>query len=78
MLPDQSIDEATIAMERVRHAVEKLELTNPAAPHGRLTISVGVAAFEPSERREKSWLERADRALYRAKSLGRNRCEASG
>lgn len=53
-------------------------LTNVAAreyPHNiQITISAGVGEFSPGEK-DMSFLERVDRALYRAKINGRNRVE---
>ncbi|MEM8767857.1 MAG: GGDEF domain-containing protein [Pseudomonadota bacterium] len=43
----------------------------PEAPDYRLTVSVGVAAFRRGERVEDV-IQRADRALYRAKAQGRD------
>lgn len=39
---------------------------------GRVTISFGVTEFNPVPDDNKSLLERADKALYQAKSDGRN------
>ena len=39
-----------------------------------ITVSCGLAQFRDGDSVE-SWFERADRALYRAKGAGRNRCE---
>ena len=39
------------------------------------TISVGISSFVSSDESEEQILKRADKALYRAKQLGRNRCE---
>jgi diguanylate cyclase (GGDEF)-like protein len=39
---------------------------------GRVTISFGVTEFNPASDDNKSLLERADKALYQAKSDGRN------
>lgn len=56
--------------ERLRSAVEACEF-----PHReRVTISIGVAALRGNESLAE-FVERADHALYRAKSLGRNRVE---
>jgi diguanylate cyclase (GGDEF)-like protein len=41
-------------------------------PERRITASFGVASLRPDESWE-SWLKRADKQLYRAKSAGRNR-----
>ena len=40
----------------------------------RVTISIGVAAYEPDHRTQRTQLiDAADRAMYRSKSDGRNR-----
>lgn len=70
--------EAVQAAERIRRAVEGLAVPNPDnPPHALVTISIGVAAVGPSGLTESddAWLARADVALYRAKAMGRNRCE---
>jgi diguanylate cyclase (GGDEF)-like protein len=45
-------------------------------PAGRLTFSAGVAVREPGERLPRA-IERADRALYAAKRLGKDRILAA-
>ena len=42
----------------------------------RVTLSIGAARLDPGERADE-WLERADRALYRAKEEGRDRFAAA-
>jgi diguanylate cyclase (GGDEF)-like protein len=75
-LAEQSPSEARVAIERVRNAVEGLGIPNPSAGSGPLTISIGLSAFSRDDLGHLAdWLERADAALYRAKSLGRNRSE---
>ena len=75
LLPEQSLAEAARAMDRVRTAVEKLAIQTHSE-RGVLTISFGVAELEPPEEgAPEDWLRRADTALYRAKSAGRNRVE---
>jgi two-component system chemotaxis response regulator CheY len=77
VLPDQSLTEAKLAMNRVRRSVEALGLPTKG-PRGRLTISVGVAQLVPKiDRSLEAWLKRADDALYAAKARGRNRVELS-
>jgi PleD family two-component response regulator len=41
-------------------------------PPGLITVSVGLAEFDPNEPSEGDLLVSADRALYRAKAAGRN------
>ncbi|HET6603815.1 MAG TPA: diguanylate cyclase [Xanthomonadaceae bacterium] len=38
-----------------------------------MTVSIGVAPWQPRLRDLRAWVEAADQALYRAKSEGRNR-----
>ena len=74
ILPEQTLDTASVAVERVRSAVERLAIPQPAAePGDRLTLSAGIAAFDPGEApTAEELLQRADAALYRAKAAGRN------
>ena len=64
--------------ERIRLKVESLGLPHPDnPPFGIVTLSAGVAIIARSAlgEPETTWLERADAALYHAKSRGRNRVE---
>ncbi|WP_420126394.1 GGDEF domain-containing protein [Longimicrobium sp.] len=81
---DTTLAEAAAIAERVRKAVEKLriEWLSPEAEVGavpqelRVTLSCGVSAAATSELEGDDAariLRRADEALYRAKSEGRNR-----
>lgn len=70
--------EALAAAERIRTAIESLQIPNARnAPYGQLTTSVGVTTIGPLDLSadDASWLGRADDALYRAKTNGRNRVE---
>jgi len=42
-------------------------------PSGKLTISIGLAAFPDDAVTEDELILKADRALYHAKNTGRNR-----
>jgi diguanylate cyclase (GGDEF)-like protein len=78
VLPEQDVTGALIALNRMRRAVEELDLSNPQSPHGRVTISIGLALLQRGDGQEPNQaLAAADAALYRAKALGRNRIEVS-
>jgi two-component system, cell cycle response regulator len=71
--PEQDLEGATTAAERMRGAIEALALPHPGVtPPAVVTASGGVACLGPSET-VASLLGRADAALYRAKEEGRNR-----
>jgi diguanylate cyclase (GGDEF)-like protein len=77
VLRGQSLDAALSVAERHRAHVERAALPHALnAPHGVVTLSAGVAAAEPGETPEHV-LHRADKALYQAKALGRNRVDVS-
>ena len=73
LLPEQSLDGAQLAGERLRAAVEALGIEHPAG--GTVTASVGVAGLGSPACSPEELFELADRALYRAKEAGRNRVE---
>jgi diguanylate cyclase (GGDEF)-like protein len=70
VLPGTTAEEALVAAERVRAAVESAALPHPAGIGGVLTVSIGVAAGHADY---GNLLARADAALYAAKRDGRNR-----
>ena len=73
IMPDASLEVALSVAERMRAAVEHLPVEGPTGPL-RVTMSLGVAAVPHAEIAVPSGLiAAADRALYRAKELGRNR-----
>ena len=71
LLSDTQMDDARDLLERVRQAVAAMEIPH-AAGVLRMTVSAGLALHLPGDMVEQT-LERADQALYTAKSLGRNR-----
>jgi len=58
---------ARVVANRIRGMWTRLELE-----HGPFTFSAGIAEFHPGMDSERDLLDLADKALYRAKSLGRD------
>jgi diguanylate cyclase (GGDEF)-like protein len=72
VLPHTSIDDAVAVAERLRAAAEVSELGDPADPC-QVTLSIGVAVLQGSDQDSPRMLLRdADKALYVAKTSGRN------
>jgi diguanylate cyclase (GGDEF)-like protein len=63
--------------ERVRQAIRDLAIDHPGSKHGIVTVSVGVSFCHPDamESTVTELLSTADRNLYAAKRLGRDRVE---
>ncbi len=61
--------------EKMRAAVEEVGV-GLGYPNGFVTASIGVAEYRP-EHKEEDVLVAADRELYKAKALGRNRVATS-
>ena len=87
VLPETSLDEALGICEEIRHAVESSVFLSrewgfsmsPLHLTGILTASIGIARYVPDpnsdtpvELEKGELLRRADAAMYRAKSLGKN------
>jgi len=76
LLPETPAPGAEITAERLRARVESQVLQAELGIRG--TVSVGLAFFSMADASHLQWIERADRALYRAKNAGRNRVERDG
>ncbi|HKM43214.1 MAG TPA: diguanylate cyclase [Limnochordia bacterium] len=74
LLPETALEGACRVAERLRLAVFDLKIPHEASTYGNvLTISVGVAVSDVQEWKSCSTLlQKADEAMYRAKSKGRN------
>ena len=71
VVPDSSAHAVRQRAERVRQAIGEVGFSK-GAEHFSVTASIGVAVLGPGDT-GKTWLARADAALYEAKSAGRNR-----
>lgn len=71
VLRDANLRDATMLAERVRSRLRTTAFAH-AGKTLSVTVSIGVAQLQPGESAAR-WLDRADRALYRAKDQGRDR-----
>jgi diguanylate cyclase len=76
VLPGTDSASGQVIAERVRERVASTVLEREADL--RATVSIGVAGLEAKDANYSEWLEHADRALYQAKELGRNRTVCYG
>ena len=79
LLPQTGIAEAGTIAERIRQRVATTEFPHgKSQPLGRVTISVGVSTFTKHVDTAENIIAAADRALFQAKSLGKDRVQFYG
>jgi len=67
ILPNTKKKEALVVAERLRKSVEENEHMK------NITVSIGVASFPEDGEEKEILISKADRALYKAKSTGKNK-----
>jgi diguanylate cyclase len=75
ILPQIPLQEAALVMEQMRETFSNYR--NPQIPELRVSLSIGLADFQPVFSDAVMWLNAADRALYAAKDTGRNKVKVS-
>jgi diguanylate cyclase (GGDEF)-like protein len=73
LMPETTLFEAISVAERIRRAVEAIELRVTDGSSVVASVSIGAALFPADGRTASELLAAADRAVYQAKALGRNR-----
>ncbi|MCK5294154.1 MAG: GGDEF domain-containing protein, partial [Arcobacteraceae bacterium] len=74
LLPDTSIEGATILAQKIRKSIESLFINISPNKDLKFTISLGVSQVNlENENNIELSLKRADDALYKAKETGRNK-----
>jgi diguanylate cyclase len=71
ILPGTPVANAEFVAERIRRMVEKRTVVYDEI-HISFTISIGIAGFKHTYKDSTQWLDTADKALYKAKDMGRN------
>ncbi|HVJ21919.1 MAG TPA: diguanylate cyclase [Polyangiaceae bacterium] len=75
LYPETTLEGAWTVTERVRDSIAAQQIQLPGGGVTSITVSAGLAELAPGENVE-GLLRRADDALYKAKSSGRNRAVA--
>ncbi|MDR4507590.1 MAG: HDOD domain-containing protein [Candidatus Brocadiaceae bacterium] len=73
ILNDTSYKDAFIYGERLRRKIENMgKLFQKRFKNCSLTVSIGISPYDKSMKTQKDLIAKADKALYRAKELGKN------
>jgi diguanylate cyclase (GGDEF)-like protein len=72
LLPETDGKKAVFAAERLRQAIAQYPIKLPGGGTLNVTASFGIAELAPIFSTVTAWIECADKALYEAKSSGRN------
>ena len=76
LLVDATREAALRVAEKLRNAIRDYAFETPGGSDQQITISIGIGVFPLDARLPGDLVVRADDALYRAKSLGRDRVVA--
>ena len=75
ILPETGGEEAGTVAQRIRAALEAERFSPVDGKEVKITISIGVTEYQPKEELS-TFIQRADRAMYRSKQKGRNMVSA--
>ncbi|NWF51691.1 MAG: diguanylate cyclase [Nitrospirae bacterium] len=74
LMPQTNKEEAFLVAERIRKSIKEYSMHKwKKFPHPSITVSTGIASFPINGRTIDELIEHADIALYKAKSLGKDR-----
>lgn len=73
ILPGADINQCARVAQHLHQTIAALKIDHPTSSHGHLTVSIGAASLVPSaDQQPECLISLADKALYQAKSQGRN------
>jgi diguanylate cyclase (GGDEF)-like protein len=71
-------NDALESAEKLRQHIESMNIEHQGSPLGKIALSIGISSIvSPDANDAKKLLSKADKALYKAKTNGRNRVEVS-
>ena len=74
MLPETDKNHTVILADKIRQLIQIHKfIYEKSQPLGNITVSIGVSSYPADATKINELIERADNALYRAKSEGKNR-----
>jgi diguanylate cyclase (GGDEF)-like protein len=77
LLPQTDLEEAGVIADRIRRKIMSTRFPHgKTQPLGGVTVSIGLSTFSPTLDSAEAIVRAADRALYHAKSHGKNRAYA--
>ncbi len=77
LLPQTTLQEAGVIADRIRRKIYSTAFTHgKTQPLGAVSVSIGLSALSPALDSAEAIVRAADRALYHAKSHGKNRAYA--
>ncbi len=72
LLPGTTSTEALVFAERIRISQSQLKISGDWQGDIQLTVSIGISSYKDTDSHFDALFSRADKALYHAKSAGRN------
>ncbi len=77
LCPEQNKDDTLIIAERILEKVSSEKFQIDQDTYEQLTVSIGVASYPKNTESKEDLIEKADKALYKAKNLGKNQACAN-
>jgi len=75
---DSNGAQARETANRIREKIASIPFQTPSGSTINATMSFGIAVYDKDAKRQEDLIQKADKALYRAKEKGRNRVEMFG
>ena len=77
LFPETPLSGGLVIAERIRQVVERTVFLKSQGLAARVSASIGIASYPESADDARGLIASADRAMYEAKALGKNRVVAS-